>query len=249
VTPCERFAQHLESEALEAADRAHAEECRLCRALQPELSDEGHGPVSPALERIRTAALEAARRAPVRPWWRDGWLLAGVNGATALVSSAVLGSANWRSPTAHPLRLAASGFLLALSLTLGAVAALVPDRHRARALLWLAVVIPAALVLAGNGIATVQTFGVAMHCALWVCLSAVVPVITGLVLLRRMALDGRRALAVGLTGAAAGLFALNLGCSDGSVQHLLVFHTLPWLLVAGALLLVRRRLSTLSQVP
>jgi hypothetical protein len=172
-----------------------------------------------------------------------------VNAAAALGGAVVVGTANWGSPTAHHLRLAMVGLLLALSLTLGAVAALDPNRRRARSLLWLALLVPVGLVLAGNGIATARTFGVALHCAMVVCLSAVVPVVTGLVLLRGMALDGRRAMAVGLTGAAAGVFALNFGCSDGSAHHLLGFHVLPWLVVAGLLVLFRRWLPTLSQVP
>jgi hypothetical protein len=254
VSACETFAQHLESEALGDTDRAHAQGCRLCRALLPEAaatgpSAEGRGPNSASLERVRAAVLEAARSAPVRPWWRLGALLAVVNAATALVVSVMVGTGNWDSPAAHRPRLAAVGVLLLVSLTFGAVAALDPNRRRARAMLWLALLVPVGLVLAGNGIATARTFGEALPCTLVVCLSAVVPVVTGLVLLRGMALDGRRAMAVGLTGAAAGLFALNFECRDGSARHLLGFHVLPWLLVAALLVLVRRRLPTQSQVP
>jgi hypothetical protein len=249
VSPCDTFAQHLESDSLAAADRAHAEECGLCRALLPEPYSEAAGPSSDSLERVRGAVLEAARTAPGRPWWRDGALLAAVNAVTALVAAVIVGTANWDSPTAHRPGLAAVGLLLLLSLTLGAMAALDPERRRGQALLWLALLIPIALVLAGNGIAAARTFGEALPCAVVVCLSAGVPVVVGLICLRGMALDGRRAMAVGLTGAAAGLFALNLGCGDGSAHHLLGFHVLPWLLVTGLLVLIRRRLPTLSQVP
>jgi hypothetical protein len=247
VSPCDTFAQHLESDSLAAADRAHAEECGLCRALLPEASSEAAAPGS--MERVRVAVLEAARTAPVRPWWREGALLAVVNAATALVAAVIVGTANWNSPAAHRPRLAAVGLLLLLSLTLGAMAALDPKRRRARALLWLAPLVPIALVLAGNGIAEARIFGEALSCAVVVCLSAGVPVVVGLICLRGMALDGRRAMAVGLTGATAGLFALNLGCGDGSAHHLLGFHVLPWLLVAGLLVFIRRWLPTLSQVP
>jgi hypothetical protein len=252
VSACETFAQHLESEAVDAADRAHAQGCNLCRALSPdgELgTGKGLTPSAASLERVRAAIVEAARSAPVRPWWRDGWILAGVNAAATVMAAVMVGTGNWGSPTAHHLRLAMVGLLLALSLTLGSVAALDPNRRRARSLLWLALLVPVGLVLAGNGIATARTFAAALPCAVVGCVSAVVPVVTGLVLLRGMALDGRRAMAVGLTGGAAGVFALNFGCSDGSAHHLLGFHILPWLGVAGLLVLIRRWLPTLSQVP
>jgi hypothetical protein len=254
VSACETFAQHLESEALDDADRAHAKGCGLCRALLPEAaatgpSAEGRGPSSASLGRVRAAVLEVARSAPARPWWREGALLAAMNAATALVAAVMVGTGNWDSPTSHRPRLAAVGLLLLLSLTFGAVAALDPNRGRARAMLWLALLVPVGLVLAGNGIATARTFGDALPCAIVVCLSAVLPIVTGLVFLRGMALDGRRAMAVGLTGSATGLLALNFGCGDGSARHLLGFHVLPWLLVGGLVVLFRRWLPTLSQVP
>src|SRR5262249_22800578 len=77
----QRFLAHLAADTLDDADRSHAAECRGCGALLPR-SEESSPPA--ALEPIRARALEALRTSPVRPWWQDALLLAGLNAVVAL---------------------------------------------------------------------------------------------------------------------------------------------------------------------
>src|SRR5229473_3687203 len=54
---------------------------------------------------------------------------------------------------------------------------------------------------------------------------------------------------VGLTGAAAGLIALHTHCENGLAPHLLTFHLLPWLAVAGLAIWTRAQLPSRSFAP
>jgi hypothetical protein len=82
-----------------------------------------------------------------------------------------------------------------------------------------------------------------------VVLTAVVPLAVGLALLRGMALGAARTVALALSAAATGLFALHWHCTDGSGPHLMGYHVLPWLAVALLAIPLRRAQPTNSHVP
>ena len=248
MTDCDRFLDALASDRLEAADRAHAAGCPLCRPLLPEGTD-GVAHPGRSLEAVRARALETLRTTPARPWTRDAGRLALVQGAVAFGVSVVLGAKNWNSPLAHHMALAVVGALLLAVVTLGSVLALAPGRRRPRLLLWLVPVVPVLLVASGNGVHTATTMRAALPCLVTVVLTAVVPLAVGLAVLRGMALDAARTVALALSAAATGLFALHWHCADGSAPHLMTFHVLPWIALALLAVPLRRALPTRSHVP
>jgi hypothetical protein len=248
MSDCDRFLEALASDRLDPDNRAHARGCPVCGPLLP-VDGSGTLPPGPSLEAVHARALEALRTTPARPWSRDAARLALLQGAVALAVASMLGVSNWNSPVAHHGALAVVGaFLLAL-VTVGSVAALAPGHRRPRLLLWLAPVVPLLLVASGSGVHTATTLRSAMPCLVTVLLTAVVPLAVGLALLRGMALDAPRAMALGLSAAATGLFVLHWHCADGSGPHLLCFHALPWLAVGLLAVPLRRALPTTSHVP
>lgn len=248
MSDCDRFLDALASDRLDAADRAHARGCAVCGPLLPEDGPQAPPP-DPSLDAVHRRALEALQITPVRPWTRDAGRVALLQGAVALVVAAMLGTRNWSSPIAHHLALALVGALLLVLVTVGSVLALAPGRRRPRMLLWLVPVVPLLLVVSGNGVHTATTMRAAMPCLMTVLLTAVVPLAVGLTLLRGMALDAARTVALGLSAAATGLFALHWHCADGSAPHLMGFHALPWLALALLAIPLRRALPTKSHVP
>jgi hypothetical protein len=228
VNDCDRFLGALASDELDDASRTHARGCTRCRPLLPaESPDEGASAAS--LEPVRARALEALRTTPLRPWTRDAARIALLQGAVAMVVAVMLGDRNWSSPMAHHLALAVVGAVLLAVVTLGSVLALAPGRRWTR---WILVLIP-----------------VVLPCLVTVVLTAVVPLAVGLALLRGMALDAPRTVALALSAGATGLFALHWHCTDGSASHLMAYHALPWVALALLAVPLRRALPTESHVP
>ena len=248
MSDCDRFLDALASDRLDDGAREHARGCRDCGPLLGPDTPEDPA-ATPSLEAAHARALEALRTTPLRPWARDAARVALFQAAVALVVAGVLGARNWSSPMAHHLALALVGAVLLGVVTLGSVLALAPGRRKARWMLALIPVVPALLVLSGNGLHTVTTMRSAMPCLLTVLLTAIVPLAVGLALLRGMALDAPRTAALGLSAGATGLFALHWHCTDGSASHLMAFHALPWLALAALAVPLRRALRTDSHVP
>ena len=248
MSACDRFFEALASDRLDESTRAHAAGCAICRPLLP-----GEAPADPgssaSLEAVRGRALEALRSTPLRPWKREAARFALLQAAVALVVSGMLGARNWTSPMAHHLALALVGAVLLVAVTLGSVLALAPGRRRARWLLLLIPVVPALLIVSGNGVHTISTVQGALPCLVTVVLTAVIPLGVGLALLRGMALDAARTGALGLSAGATGLFALHWHCTDGSASHLMLYHALPWVALGLLAIPLRRALPTESHVP
>jgi hypothetical protein len=248
MSECDRFLEALASDRLDDSSRGHARDCPVCRPLLP-----GERPPEavpgPTLEAVRSRALEALRTTPLRPWTRDAARVALLQAAVALAVSVLLGTRNWSSPMARHMALAVVGAVLLVVVTLGSVLALAPGRGRARWMLLLIPVVPALLVLSGNGVHTTPTVQSALPCLVTVVLTAVIPLVVGLALLRGMALDAARTGALGLSAAATGLFALHWHCTDGSASHLMLYHALPWLALALLAIPLRRALPTRNHVP
>jgi hypothetical protein len=249
MSECDRFLDALSSDRLEQAHRTHARGCPICGPLLPGEAAVDAVPPPPSLEAVRSRALEVLRTTPVRPWTREARLLVLLQAGIALGMVAVLGPTNWRSPFSDQVALGAVAVVLLAVLTLGTVLALAPGRRRPRLLLWLVPLVPPLVVLSGNGVHTTSTLRSALPCPTTVVLGGAVPLAVGLALLRSTALDGARALALGLCAAATGLFVLHWHCGDGSAPHLLVFHLLPWLALGLFAIPLRRALPTRSHVP
>jgi hypothetical protein len=248
VNDCDRFLEALASDRLDDASRTHARGCADCGPLLPaEAPDEGAPAAS--LEAIRSRALDTLRTTPLRPWTHDAARIALLQGAVAGVVAVMLGDRNWASPMADHLALAVVGAVLLAVVTLGSVLALAPGRRWTRWMLVLIPVVPALLVLSGNGVHTTTTMRTALPCLLTVVLTAVIPLAVGLALLRGMALDGPRTMALALSAGATGLFALHWHCTDGSASHLMAYHALPWVALALLAVPLRRALPTRSHVP
>lgn len=241
----DRCLAHLSADALDEADRSHATGCPECRPLLPGV---GEVAAAPALGPIHARALEAMRTSPVRPWWRDAALLAGLNAVVAVAATLLLGGARWGA-SGDRGRLALVGVLLFGTLTLGGMAALAPRRRHSPFFLLLAFLLPLGLVLSGHGLVCPQSVSQALPCAITVALTALLPLAAALLVLRRMAFDGRRAAALALASGATGLFALHWHCVDGTAFHLVAFHALPWLSLAAVVVALRRLLPTDSHVP
>ena len=247
MNDCDRFLEALASDQLDDDARAHARGCASCGPLLPaESPDDGATP--PSLEPVRARALEALRTTPLRPWTRDAARIALLQGVVALVVAVMLGDKNWSSPMAHHLALAVVGAVLLTVVTLGGVLAVAPGRRWTRWMLVLIPVVPALLVLSGNGVHT-TTMRTALPCLVTVVLTAVIPLAVGLALLRGMALDAPRTVALALSAGATGLFALHWHCTDGSASHLMAYHALPWVALALLAVPLRRALPTQSHVP
>jgi hypothetical protein len=248
MTDCDRFFEALASDRLQPQDRAHAQGCTVCGPLLPEDRPVESAP-TPSLDSVHRRALEVLRQTPLRPWTHEAGRLALLQGGVALAVAALLGARNWRSPGVRQEPLLLVGAVLFLVLTLGTLLALAPGRRRPRLLLALVPVVPLLLVGSGDGIHTATTGGANLSCLFTVLLTGLVPIAVGVLVLRGMAFDVGRAVALGLTAAATGLFALHWHCTDGSSPHLLVFHALPWLLLAALAIPARRALPTRSHVP
>ena len=105
-------------------------------------------------------------------------------------------------------------------------------------------------IFGGSGQAGMRGFLAGlMGCMVTEVVLSVPPLILTLVLLVRSAFQPVRALAAGLSAAGVSLFVLHLHCPDGSATHLALGHVLPWLVLAGVVLLVRSKLPTRSYAP
>ncbi|HVP61778.1 MAG TPA: NrsF family protein [Myxococcaceae bacterium] len=248
MSDCDRFLDALASDQLDDAARSHARECQVCRPLLPEEQAQAAAPPA-SLEAVLGRALETLRTTPVRPWTRDAGRIALLQGVVAFVVAAMLGARNRSSPLANHMALAVVGAVLLAVVTLGSVLALAPGRRRPRWMLALVPVVPLLLLVSGNGVHTATTMRAALPCLVTVVLTAVVPLAVGLALLRGMALDAARTVALALSAAATGLFALHWHCTDGSAPHLMGFHVLPWLALALLAIPLRRALPTQNHVP
>ena len=248
MSDCDRFLEALASDQLDEALRTHAATCPICGPLLPGEAPPDAGSIA-SLEETRTRALEALRTTPLRPWTRDAARFALLQAAVAVVVSGMLGTRNWSSPMAHHLALAVVGAILLVILTLGSVLALAPGRRWARWLLLMIPVVPALLIVSGNGVQTTPTLQSALPCLVTVVLTAVIPLAVGLALLRGMALDAARTGALGLSAGATGLFALQWHCTDGTASHLMIYHALPWVALGLLAIPLRRALPTENHVP
>jgi hypothetical protein len=240
---------------------AHAASCEDCRALT-----EGFGtlealpasapapaPAPKKLEAARTESLrELAAQPRPTPWWRELLVLLGVYAVVMVGGVVGMDRSGLVANMAPPVVVAGIALLILALVGGGAFIALSPSGRR----------MPWALVGAGAGVvALLQIAGGSGHvpvrgflagvmgCMMTEVVLSVPPLILSLVVLVRSAFQPVRALAAGLSAAGVSLFVLHLHCPDGSATHLALGHVVPWLLLAGVVLLVRSRLPSRSYAP
>jgi hypothetical protein len=246
MSPHLRLVEHLSSATLDAEDREHASRCAACAAL---LAGDAQ-PLGPP--RLGTAWLDAAHRELAqrhRPWWVLALGLAGANALLATAAVFILQAWNWEASTSPRWLFLCAATVLAALVTAGALLALAPGRRWLRAAIGLASVAPLAVLLAANGRASRGAFGAGAPCLWTVLVLSLLPLAFGSWLLTRAAYSAWRALAVGLISGGVGLLALQFHCADGESPHLVVFHLLPWLVLGGAAIVLRRALPTSSHAP
>ena len=212
---------------------------RLKRALPAPAPD-----VSKLAEAAR-AELAAKPVAP--PWWRDALLLLGVNALTAAGALAAMKPAD--SPGEPMVRFGVAAVLFVV-LTVGALVAIRPGSKSLRGVFVAGVVVAAvAAVFGGDGVELTKPFARGIGCAMTECLLSIPTLGVAMFVLSRFAASPMRTLTAGAASAAAGVLVLHLHCPIGTVDHLAVFHVLPWLALAGLVLLVRRWVPTKSHAP
>jgi len=191
---------------------------------------------------------EAVSAGKARPWWIEAALAMVLLLATAGGAVAALGM---RQQQGHPLMGWTTAVVLLLLIAVGTWSALAP---RARRLRWVSVglaALAAVLIVVGaTGEGAGRPFWHAGLPCLATELGATLPLLAVLLwLLTRSAPGTLKVVAGALSGGAAGIFALHLHCPVSTVSHLIVFHLLPWAVLAAVALWARRWLGTRSWAP
>jgi hypothetical protein len=238
---------------------SHAATCADCQALTS-----GFGAlkaVPPIAAPASTPGLEAARRKTLEelavkpvatPWWRELLMLLAAYAVVMVGGLFTLGRNGLVFNTASAPVVAGVGLVILALVGGGAYLALAPARRRVP---WVLVAAGAGAVvllqvLGGSGYAPVRSFlaGV-VGCLTSEVVLSIPPLALALVLLCRSAFQPVRAFAAGLSAAGVSLFVLHLHCPDGTAEHLMLGHLVPWLLLAGVALFLRSRLPTRSYAP
>lgn len=238
----------------------HASSCEDCRALVGGFDALGGAPMARAPQAPSAPKLAATRRRTHEelaaqplptPWWRELLVMVAVHTAVLGLGLLALGRNGLVLNSASPAVVAGVGLLTLALVGGGAFLALAPTRRR---LPWGWVAAGAlgvglAQVLGGSGAQVRPPMRAMLGCMGSEVVLSVVPMGIALVLLCRTAFQPVRALAAGLSAGGVGLLVLHLHCPDGTASHLMSAHVLPWLLLAGAAVLIRSRLPTRSHAP
>jgi hypothetical protein len=196
----------------------------------------------------RAAREELAAHPKTRPWWVDGLVLLGLNLVMGLGAAAAM---HW-SDTQHAsmvMRSVVAGAWLVV-MSLGSVLWLRPGAVAARWVVSGAFVLASALAIAGaSGFDPGSPFFSGMGCAFTECAVGLLPVGVVLLLSTRFAAGGSQVFAGALAAGAGGALALHLHCGNGTVGHVVMFHLLPAVLLAGLAVLVRHFLRPSTFVP
>jgi hypothetical protein len=238
---------------------AHASSCEDCRALAEgfdtleDMPPEPAAGPAPKLEAARTQSLrELAAHPRATPWWRELLVLLGVYAVVMVGGVVGLGRSGLVLNMAPPLVVAGIALLILGLVGGGAFIALSPSGRRMPWALVAAGAVAVALlqIAGGSGQAAARGFLVGvLGCMATEIVLSIPPLLLALVLLIRSAFQPLRALAAGLSAAGVSLFVLHLHCPDGSAGHLALGHVVPWLVLAGVVLLVRSRLPSRSYAP
>ena len=247
---CARLEEVLSADA--SADAlAHAKTCPECGPARAAWV--GMGTLAPptpeALAAARKLALDELTEHPrARAWWVDALVLFAVNLGVATVALSLV-SWNQVQHDSPLMRWGVAAGLLAL-IAVGSWSAIQPGVPVAR----LSTLAFAALLmmwagLSGSGVGPSGPLLDGKGCAGMEALFAVLPLGVALWVTSRFAFDTGRALVGGASVGATGALVLHLHCANGTTAHLMLFHVVPWLLLAVATLAVRRLLPSRSWAP
>ncbi len=233
---------------------AHVKSCDLCKPMIESYQLLGTLPPAklvplPSTLHSRVAS-ELARHPTFSTWRRPAALLMAFNVLVALAGTLAL--AHGRFAMVHLNSSALTLWVLLVGLlVIGPWIALVPRHRRARAvILGLCLALAATLIAEGSGIGTGAGFiRGGIGCFVTEVAISLLPLAIGVWMLTHSAVHPLRTAVVGLTGAAAGLIALHTHCENGLALHLLTFHLLPWLAVAGLAIWTRAHLPSRSFAP
>lgn len=201
----------------------------------------------PELEARLSAALSAELAAPTRPWWRDAALF-----VVASVALFICGCFIFESQL-PPSAIAPDVWMQSLSLLVVAliagVAALAPWPQRTSRP-WVLGGLVAGSVLVTQALSMeFGAFSFHLGCFGFELVCSAIPAALAILAARQHAPRLSRAMVLGWAAGTTSLAVMQLKCPHRDVGHLLLFHVTPLLLVVGATLLVRRRVSTVSYAP
>jgi hypothetical protein len=251
---CEEVLDAARRARLSSEQEEHLRGCSSCSALMRWGGSlpSGASSRSGGLEAIRKVTLAELSRTPkLAPWSVTvARLVAAFTGLTILVVG-VLNRQGWALDGARLRPVLAIALLLQGGMALALVGALLPGRRHLRLpALALSLVGGVALVLTGSGLPGTKPFLLGgLPCLATVLLASVPAALAGVLALRNLAFSALKAALVGVASGTVGVVAVLTHCNVGRANHLLVFHVLPWLALAGVIILVRRRLTTRSHAP
>ena len=245
---CPHLTESL-SDPLSPDATKHVEGCAICRRARAAFkrAEDSQPPVA-QLDKISDLVRRELEQHPkVWPWWVEALAVAAVN---ALMAGVMLLSMKWNTVQhdSPVLRWAVVVDLVLLVLG-GAVVAFAPGARAAR---WATVALAAFAVvgtLAGASGLTAVPFAKSYSCALIELGASALPLGVAVWLATRMAREASRVVSYGLASGAAALLALHLHCPNGSLEHLVAFHLVPWGLLIGIGLLARAAVPTKSYAP
>jgi hypothetical protein len=202
-----------------------------------------------ALQKLAQAArAELAAHPKARPWWMDGLVLLALNLVMGLGASAAMAWSNLQHASMTMRSVVVVAWLLMMSA--GSVLWLRPGARASRWLVGGGFVLASLLAIGGaSGFDPGSSFFGQMSCAFIECGLALIPVSVALVLSTRFAAGPSQIFVGALAAASGGALALHLHCSNGTVPHVVLFHLLPAVLLAGLAVVVRGRLKTKVLVP
>lgn len=209
------------------------------------LGDRPDGDLASLAEAARR---ELAQTPKPKPWWRDALALLGLNLVMAVGASAAMTWSTTQHASVMMRSLVAAAWLVVLAL--GSVLWLRPGRAGPRLLVGgLFLVASTLAVFAASGWDPGQPFFAGIRCAFVECGVALLPLGVVLALSTRFAASAGHVFLGGLTAASAGAFALHLHCSNGTLEHLLVFHLAPAVLLGLLAVGVHRMMRPRSFAP
>jgi hypothetical protein len=194
------------------------------------------------------ARRELAQAPKSRPWWKDALGLLAVNAVMAVGAAAAMTWSSTQHASVMMRSLVAAAWLVVLAL--GSLLWLKPGRSGPRWLVGgLFLVVSVLAVFGASGWDPGQPFFAGINCAFVECGVALLPLGVVLALSTRFAASAGHVFLGGLTAASAGAFALHLHCSNGTLEHLLVFHLSPAVLLGFVAVGVHRLMRPRSFVP
>lgn len=251
TSDCQRLLEQLDAPSVSPELAEHLARCPDCRAVREAYREveaptrEASAPLPTALaESVREAArAEVAQHPRARSWRVEAGRLAALCVAGGLAMALPIAWMQGHSFTARNALLSVLPLVVG---GLGSYVGLAPGKHRLRqGLLAVAAMAAAVIALAGAPGVPLRSPG----CALLESLAAILPVGLGIRALRESAFNATSAALVAASTSAVGVVAVQLSCPEVGRSHQLVFHLVPWLLVALAAWLGRRVARSESYAP